>query len=452
MSNQSSPPTHLADVGQLMSESFTILKQRFWTLVGISLLPSVLMLLAIALVAAGAIGSGFLLTNLFNTTGSGQIIGYVIGIGLLIVLIFLALIYIQVWGQTALLYAIRGADERIGVREAYKRGSHKVFAFLGTSVVMFLAVLGGYMLILIPGIIMALSLYMASYSVIDKDLTGMQALRYSYYYTKGYRWAMFGRILVVAVLFGIIYIISLLTSFLGQEVQLISAIVIGVISFIYGIFMAIYYYRLYDHLKQLKPEPADLAAVAMNVPKAFIALGIIAIIAGIGLLGYVVNNSISGLKNFNLTGGQSQSLNDALGDLSDIKVETDSDQLSPDFPADFPFEQPGETVTINTTLELPTLRQGTHAFETERNPDDIIALYRNYFITNNYEFSGTTYGLPAKGVDAEKDGKLISVVVTPDESGNKHIVLINVSVITEQGRQEIEEIRERNSPNNNNLN
>lgn len=63
--------------------------------------------------------------------------------------------------------------------------------YLGVSVLVFLAVLAGLILLIVPGIILALALSFATYLVIDKGLGPISAFKESMAITKGNRWNLF---------------------------------------------------------------------------------------------------------------------------------------------------------------------------------------------------------------------------------------------------------------------
>jgi uncharacterized membrane protein len=63
--------------------------------------------------------------------------------------------------------------------------------YLGTSVLVFLAVVAGLILLIVPGIILALALSFALYLSVDTGLGPVAALKESLAMTKGHRWSLF---------------------------------------------------------------------------------------------------------------------------------------------------------------------------------------------------------------------------------------------------------------------
>jgi uncharacterized membrane protein len=75
---------------------------------------------------------------------------------------------------------------------------HLFFKYLGGSILLGLIVLGGLILLIVPGIVWALKFQFFSYFVIDKELGPVEALRKSAAITEGAKWnlLLFGLVLV----------------------------------------------------------------------------------------------------------------------------------------------------------------------------------------------------------------------------------------------------------------
>lgn len=85
------------------------------------------------------------------------------------------------------------------------------WSYLGLSVLLFLIVGLGLVLLIVPGIILALAFFCAGYLVVDKNLTPIKALKESYRITKGKRWKLFLLVLASAGLM----ILGMFPLFLG---------------------------------------------------------------------------------------------------------------------------------------------------------------------------------------------------------------------------------------------
>lgn len=63
--------------------------------------------------------------------------------------------------------------------------------YVGASILVFFAVLLGFLLLIVPGIIASIALSFALYLVIDKGLGPVEAFKQSLALTKGHRWSLF---------------------------------------------------------------------------------------------------------------------------------------------------------------------------------------------------------------------------------------------------------------------
>ncbi len=85
------------------------------------------------------------------------------------------------------------------------------WVYLGTIILFMLILLGGFILLIIPGIIFGIMYQFATYFVIDRSLQPIAALKESARITKGHRWALFG----FGILCALITILGLMCLILG---------------------------------------------------------------------------------------------------------------------------------------------------------------------------------------------------------------------------------------------
>ena len=83
-------------------------------------------------------------------------------------------------------------------------GVRKLVPILGVGILSALIIMGGFILLVIPGIIFFIALYPAVPAAVVDQKSPMEAIRYSFALTKGHRGQIFGIVLVVAILGGII--------------------------------------------------------------------------------------------------------------------------------------------------------------------------------------------------------------------------------------------------------
>lgn len=240
----SSLPGAIAILGQ----AWAIYKQRIATFLGIVIIPMLVyglsfgILLVVKAIFIGAMLLFFENAAFFAAGGIGVIL-----LSLLAILVIIS----TIWMQTALLYAIKGHQEKIGVIESYKRGWHKIFSYWWVSLLMSFIVLGGFSLLIVPGIIFAIWFSLAPFILIAEDLKGMNTLLKSREYVRGRWWSIAWRFLFIAVLFLVINSVITLSSlpfllFLGPIIFIIGPLLYPLVI-IYG-------FLVYSNLKAVKGE------------------------------------------------------------------------------------------------------------------------------------------------------------------------------------------------------
>ena len=93
------------------------------------------------------------------------------------------------------------------------------FKLIGLALMTILILIVGFILLIIPGVILLWRLYLAPYILVDKQTTSMDALSISWNMTKGYAWPIYSIILFSVVL----------------SLPSITPIVGGLISFVLGV-------------------------------------------------------------------------------------------------------------------------------------------------------------------------------------------------------------------------
>ncbi len=306
----------------LLKQAWQIYKSRFWVLVGIYIIPAVLVI-ALTLVAGGGAVAG----SLLGIKASPVLLVTVI---VLAVLIYLAVIYISLWSQTALLFAVKGADQKVGFKESFSQASNKVFSVLGASLLVGLAIFGLmlvsgavifvlYMvlpkmaiLFFVEGILgllaalwaikLGLEFSLATYVVVGDNTRALSAIQRSRDYVKGHWWGVFGRMLFLLVL-ALVYIIvvvlitAIFKAIPGAAGQILSMLVTLALDVILPPLFVAYAYLIYSHLRVVKGEsqiPADKKSVGLII-LAVIVMVIFALGIFFGLSSIIYNygNSVS---------------------------------------------------------------------------------------------------------------------------------------------------------------
>jgi len=163
----------------------------------------------------------------------------------------------------------------------------------------FLSVLGGAAMLIIPGIWLGIALSFAVYIFIIEHRRGIDALRQSKDYVKGYWWAVLGRTLLLALIYVVVMVIVRIpVTLMGGQIA--GGILSAVMLLFFIPFSAIYHYIIFNNLRELKPELAEMktkegtgfikasAIVGVIVPILLVILAVILIAFGAA---YMVRNS-----------------------------------------------------------------------------------------------------------------------------------------------------------------
>ncbi|MDP3402631.1 MAG: DUF975 family protein [bacterium] len=101
-------------------------------------------------------------------------------------------------GETAFFLRAHDKPEDVSLRDLWH--PHPFWKFLGTSLLAGLMILGGLILLIVPGIIVGLMLAFVGYIVIEENLGPIDAIKRSVALTKGNRWKLFQLSLSLVVL------------------------------------------------------------------------------------------------------------------------------------------------------------------------------------------------------------------------------------------------------------
>lgn len=229
----------LPAAGELLKEAWNLLSQRFNVFLGIMVVPAVFALAFVALSMSGVKVSS-------HETESS--------LGGVVIFVFILLYFIaQVWSQLAAVHAVAGSDEQIGFKESFRRAYHGVGSYLWLSILSGLVIMGGFMLFVVPGIIMAISFSFATYVFVTEGVKGMAALIRSRDYVKGKWGAIFWRQLFIGIVCAIIiFIPQLIFQILGKpDIASVVNALTAIVAIPLGL---IYTFLLFKKVKAAKGE------------------------------------------------------------------------------------------------------------------------------------------------------------------------------------------------------
>src|SRR3989344_5334634 len=234
------PEVGLVGPGVLLGGAWAAFRKNWWKLVLVQLVPGLVMLGVVLIAGMAGIISVIAKSN--AVAAVAMIVLAVIG--------GLAMVYVVLWSSAAMTMAamIAAGEEKVEVKESYRRARSKIGALAWVGLVGGLAVLGGGLLLVVPAIIMGIWFFGSSFVVMEDAGRGAEALLKSKHLVAGRWWGVFGRLLVAG-------LVALGVSLLAGLIQLIPLIgwVVGmIVNLALGPWMLIYSYLLYKDLVRLK--------------------------------------------------------------------------------------------------------------------------------------------------------------------------------------------------------
>ncbi|CAK8724148.1 hypothetical protein KKHLCK_13720 [Candidatus Electrothrix laxa] len=225
----------LKNINEIFSETWVLYKSR---VIPIGLVFLLSLLISIILLTSGGIAAFFSLGGQPFFTGDPQEIllnPTVIGIGALLLLVAVLL---MTWCHAAILTVTVRQD--INVLSALTRSWKYVFPLLWISSLYVGIIITGSIFFILPGLILALSMSLCFFIMIEEERTGIDALLASRLYIRGHWWNTLFKLLLV-------WILSLLISLLPLPVG-------PILSLLFAPFLMLYTVTVYHDLKECSRE------------------------------------------------------------------------------------------------------------------------------------------------------------------------------------------------------
>lgn len=179
-------------VGDVMSRAWNVFTSNLLFFLGITLLVYLIIFIAVGV-----------FVTIFVLAGASSDMGWLIAIGaFLAVMLFIGL---NTVGEAVLLLGafqlLRG--QSIRVSEALQRAFARFFPLLGLSILYGLGLIVGTLLLIVPGVILLCAWAVAVPACIVEGLGPTASMGRSADLTKGYRWRIFGLLILLWVINGI---------------------------------------------------------------------------------------------------------------------------------------------------------------------------------------------------------------------------------------------------------
>lgn len=227
MNNENMPEMKMDSVGSLWRTAWKTYADRFDVLTKIIVVPVLFLALGNILMAIGGLPIA-LAGSLFLAAG----------------------VLLSIVAAAAIIYSLHHTT---GFDESYRAGGRLFWRLIWISILAGFAILGGFFIFIIPGAWLWVGFVFSSYIMVIEGKSGFEALTESREYVRGYWWAVFGRVLLVA----IVYIVA--GIIIGIPFSLIGGGAIGraissmIITLFFIPFATAYSYTMYRNLAALKP-------------------------------------------------------------------------------------------------------------------------------------------------------------------------------------------------------
>lgn len=231
----------------LLTEAWGIYTKKVGTIVGIVLVLAVaavasILLGMLALMGLGVIDLAMLANGKVPAALTGTALASMLGVGLVVLL---AVVFAAVWSNLASLTVIVHHEERITIRDAYRRARPLVAAYAWVGVLSGFLLTLGFILLIVPGVIAWVWFGSVGYVFVAENVRGAAALRRSREYVRGIWSAAFSRYAYMA---GIALLANILLNMVAEGLSgIVMALVLTPLSTAYG-------FVLYQDLKRLRPE------------------------------------------------------------------------------------------------------------------------------------------------------------------------------------------------------
>jgi hypothetical protein len=189
-------------VGEILVDAFEIYRRHWQNLIAIVAVVVVpLTILQVVLVDAfiDDLKVKELPDGTVEVTGD---LGSALG-GALVVAVVFTLAFLVLTGAMTRAAAGTFLARDLTIAETYRFGFARLGSILLVAVLVVGAVIGGFILLIIPGFIVLTRLWVSMPAVVVEDRRGREALRRSWNLVTGYSWPVFGAIVVSALLTGL---------------------------------------------------------------------------------------------------------------------------------------------------------------------------------------------------------------------------------------------------------
>jgi hypothetical protein len=251
-------------LGEILSTAFQLYRRHWRTLLAIAAAVVVPFTLVQYLLGDWVRGRG-------EVTANGVVVEtatWSVGIAGLVAALAGVVMFLVLTGAITRAVAAEVAGEDPSVEQSYRFGFHRLGAVLLVSVLVGLAIIGGLILFIIPGIYIGVRLAVSIEALVVEGRRGTQAMGRSWELVGGHWWHAFGTLVVAGLLTGVVNAVITTpfsnTSWLAQAV---AAAVATTVTLPYGVLVGVLLYldlRARKENLNMERLRADLQASAAS--------------------------------------------------------------------------------------------------------------------------------------------------------------------------------------------
>jgi len=169
-------------------------------------------------------------------------------------IIYFFSLFISVLGSIALLIFINNNAPLTSVGQLYKKSLNLIIPYLWIAILSALITIGGLVLLIIPGLVWAISYSLGIYILMAENIGGYRALKRSRELVQGYWWPVFFKYLFLFALFIIAALPLLFVNilFAGHWSLIISFVFNLIYSFLLIAVSTVYSFNIYLDLRRIK--------------------------------------------------------------------------------------------------------------------------------------------------------------------------------------------------------
>ena len=252
---------------QLIGQSWQQFKAKWKDFIKPYLFLLIPLVILIAVLAAYAVFRFVFDQSGLGASGAMSIVNVVLG--LLGILALVAVIVLSLLLPLVYFFLIKHLEEKEEhtVKQLFKKASKNFWPYLFILILSALVILGGIILLIIPGIMFAVWYSMAVLVFVFEGVRGWAALKRSRQLVKHYAWTIFARLLVFQVFILVLslpnYILQATIAYLPSQIVLLWTLIIIVgiyslvINFIIFPLSCIYSYHIYNNLRRIKQKNSE---------------------------------------------------------------------------------------------------------------------------------------------------------------------------------------------------